>query len=393
MEVLLDQNSIIGIVGAGAMGIGIAQVAATAGHKVVLYDRDPEKLAVSRKKLEKVLARLVEKGRMEHVVAIEIQNRIQDATHNSDYFECDFIIEAIVEDLEIKKELFRSLESYTKTNTILATNTSSLPVTSIAAACTDPSRVLGTHFFNPAPLMKLVEVIPGIQTDGTTLDLADNLIKSWGKTTVIARDTPGFIVNRIARPYYSEALWMLEEGMADVATIDWAMTALGGFRMGPFALMDFIGNDVNFHVTTSMYRAYFEEPRYRPSFTQQRLLQAGYLGKKAGLGFYSYGENAINPEPNKDPVLGEEILNRIRFLLINEAADAYHKGVAGKEEIDIAMTTGVNYPKGLLKWADEIGISHIVSKLDNLYDFYREPRYRCSPLLKKMHQNKENFFQ
>jgi 3-hydroxybutyryl-CoA dehydrogenase len=199
----------------------------------------------------------------------------------------------------------------------------------------------------------------------------------------LAKDTPGFIVNRVARPFYGEALRIYEEGLADFATIDWAMKELGGFRMGPFELMDFIGNDVNYTVTETVFREFYYDPRYKPSFTQKRFMEAGYLGRKSGRGFYDYVETAEKPSPNMDKDLGQKILDRILVMLINEAADALYLNIATAKDIDLAMTKGVNYPKGLLAWANEKGIGWCVEKMDELYDKYREDRYRCSPLLRK----------
>ena len=265
-------------------------------------------------------------------------------------------------------------------------------IASIAAACEHSERVLGIHFFNPAPLMKLVEIIPAIQTDNDIMEKARRLIDEWGKLTVLAKDTPGFIVNRVARPFYGEALRILEEGIADAPTIDWAMTELGGFRMGPFTLMDYIGHDVNYIVTETVFKAFYFDPRYKPSFTQKRLSEAGYLGRKSGRGFYDYHENAINPEPKKNKKTAKAILDRIIIMLINEAADACYLNVASRDDIDLAMTKGVNYPKGLLQWADEIGIAKCVRMLDKLHKEYLEDRYRCSPLLRKMAKAKQTFY-
>ena len=239
--------------------------------------------------------------------------------------------------------------------------------------------------------MHLVEVVPALQTKLTLAAACSDLMKKWGKIPVIAKDTPGFIVNRIARPFYSEALRILDEGIADKTTIDWAMTSIGGFRMGPFTLMDFIGHDVNFEVTRSMYEAYFHEPRYKPSFTQQRLVDAGYLGRKSGQGFYQYGKDEQS-EPNENDGLGNIIVDRIVAMLINEAADAFHYQIASRDELDVAMQKGVNYPKGLLKWADEIGIKHVAQTIDSLYNFYHEDRYRLSPGLRIKLLNNEKFY-
>ena len=382
----------IGIIGAGAMGSGIAQVAATAGHEVLLFDVNPKALQVSGEKLQKILNRLVEKGRLDDVTAKAIFGRIYRIDNFSSFADCDLIIEAIVENLDIKKKVFADLEELVNAQCILATNTSSLSVASIGAACKQPARVLGIHFFNPAPLMKLVEIIPAIQTDDAVLKEAQKTIDSWGKLTVIAKDTPGFIVNRVARPFYGEALRIYEEGIADVPTIDWAMTELGGFRMGPFTLMDYIGNDVNYAVTESVFKAFYYDPRYKPAFTQKRLAEAGYLGRKSGKGYYDYGEGAENPVPTKDEKLGKKIVDRIVAMLINEAADALYLNIASRYDIDLAMTKGVNYPKGLLAWADEIGIGECVLRMDNLHKHYLEDRYRCSPLLRRMLRMGESFF-
>ena len=303
------------------------------------------------------------------------------------------LIEAIIEDLTVKKAEFEQLEDVVGPDCIMATNTSSLSIAAIASACKRPERAIGIHFFNPAPLMKLVEVIPAVQTHPDIVAQSVELMKSWGKETVVAKDTPGFIVNRIARPYYGEALRILEEGFADAATIDWAMKELGKFRMGPFELMDYIGNDINYTVTETVFQAFYFDPRYKPSFTQKRLVEAGYLGRKTGRGFYSYAPDAPVAEPLKNAELGRDIVHRIVSMLVNEAADALYWGVATRDDIDRAMTTGVNYPKGLLLWADELGVSHCVETLDRLYEEYHEDRYRCSPLLRKMAREVAKFYE
>lgn len=382
----------IGIAGSGAMGTGIAQVAATAGHDVYLYDNNPQALQRADQKLQAILARLVEKGRITPVKSEEIIGRINYINRFHDFQGAQLVIEAIIEDLGIKQGLFEQIEALVGADCLLATNTSSLSVASIAAACKHPQRVLGLHFFNPAPLMALVEVIPAIQTHPDLLQRGYDLMHAWGKVPVIAKDTPGFIVNRLARPFYGEALRMYEEGIADCATIDWAMTELGGFRMGPFTLMDYIGHDVNYKVTETVFEAFYYDPRYRPSFTQKRLVEAGYLGRKKERGFYAYGEGATKPEPQRNTELGERLLQRILVMLINEAADALLLGVASKEDLDTAMTKGVNYPKGLLAWADELGIERIVTTLDALQEEYGEDRYRCSPQLRRMARKGETFY-
>ncbi|MCP4443010.1 MAG: 3-hydroxybutyryl-CoA dehydrogenase [Aureispira sp.] len=382
----------VGVLGAGSMGCGIAQIAATFGHQVVLCDTKQVALDNAHKKLSKILARLVEKGRIEAGEDQAILGRIEMVTDMQAYTGCNIVIEAIIENLDIKKSVFQKLEDITGDDCILATNTSSLSVAAIAASCQKADRVVGIHFFNPAPLMKLVEIIPAIQTSQATLEQARTLINSWKKLTVVTKDTPGFIVNRVARPFYGESLRILEEGIADVATIDWAMKELAGFRMGPFTLMDYIGNDVNYIVTETVFTAFYYDPRYKPAFTQKRLSEAGYWGRKAGKGYYDYAEGAQKPEPNADKALGQQIVDRVVAMLINEAADALFWQIASKEDIDTAMTKGVNYPKGLLAWADEIGIETCVERLDTLYEEYREDRYRCSPILRRMAKAGQTFY-
>ena len=382
----------VGVVGAGAMGSGIAQVAAQAGHRIVLFDTKQEALEAAQMKLAKIMVRLVEKGKLNETDAQDIQDRIDYANDMKAFADCGIVIEAIIENLEIKKFVFSNLEEICRNDALLATNTSSLSVASIASACKHPERVIGIHFFNPAPLMPLVEIIPAIQTDPNVTQSARELIDSWKKVTVLAKDTPGFIVNRVARPFYGEALRIYEEGIADFATIDWAMTDLGGFRMGPFTLMDFIGNDINYTVTETVFGAFYFDGRYKPSFTQKRHAEAGWLGRKSGRGYYDYTEGTTKPEPKQVQELGESILWRILVLLINEAADALFLNIASKEDIELAMTKGVNYPKGLLQWADEQGIQNCVDALDRLHSTYLEERYRCSPLLRKMAAENTTFY-
>jgi len=382
----------VGIIGGGAMGSGIAQVAATAGHEVVLFDTKVEALNLSKSKLAKVMARLVEKGKLTLEKAEAIQARISYADNLEAIAESGIVIEAIVENLDIKKSVFSSVEKLVSEECILASNTSSLSIASIAAACKKSDRVIGIHFFNPAPLMPLVEIIPAIQTSENIAIEARSIIDSWKKVTVLAKDTPGFIVNRVARPFYGEAIRILEEGVADIATIDWAMKEIGGFRMGPFELTDYIGHDVNYVVTETVFKEFFYDQRYKPSFSQKRLLEAGRLGRKSGHGFYDYSEGAIKPEPNTDKVLGTKIVDRVVAMLINEAIDALFLNIASAKDIDLAMTKGVNYPKGLLAWADEKGLDSVLAQLEELYTNYCEDRYRPSPLLRKMVREQKNFF-
>lgn len=382
----------VGVLGSGSMGSGIAQVAATAGHNVVLVDNNPEALNSAKSKLQKIMNRLIEKGRLDAQTAADIQERISYELSMDAFASCGLVIEAIIEDLDIKKTVFRRLEEIVSSDCLIASNTSSLSISAIGSALEKANRFLGIHFFNPAPLMKLVEIIPALQTSDSNLILARETINSWSKITVLAKDTPGFIVNRIARPFYSEALRMYDEGIADFATIDWALTEIAGFRMGPFTLMDYIGNDINYKVTETVYASFFYDGRFMPSFTQKRLADSGYYGRKAGRGYYDYSEGAEMPLANKDMDLGKQIADRVVVMLINLAADTLFMQVANESDIDLAMTKGVNYPKGLLAWANELGLQNCVDKLDALYDEYREERYRCCPLLRRMARDGQTFF-
>ncbi len=387
----------IGIIGSGTMGSGIAQVAATAGCKVKLYDSNQTALDKAKASLDKILARLLEKGRIDSHEKSRIQDNITYVNSLKDLSDSELTIEAIVENIDIKKKVFSELETYISDDCIIASNTSSLSIASIAASLKNPKRCVGIHFFNPAPLMQLVEVIPAIQTSYEVLEMAIDTISNWNKVVAVAKDTPGFIVNRVARPFYGEALRIYEEGIADFATIDESLKTLGGFRMGPFELMDFIGNDVNYTVTETVFTAFYFDPRYKPSFTQKRFAEAGYLGRKSGIGYYEYDDNNLIVLPSKaneshNKELAQQIFDRVLVMLINEAADALFWNVASAKDIDNAMTKGVNYPKGLLAWADEKGIDWCVSKMDDLFNEYHEERYRCSPLLRKMNRENKTFF-
>ncbi|NGZ89750.1 3-hydroxyacyl-CoA dehydrogenase NAD-binding domain-containing protein [Psychroflexus maritimus] len=388
----------IAIIGSGTMGSGIAQVAATANCKVKLYDTKKEALEKASNSLDKILNRLIEKGRIDEVEKKRIQGNISYVESLQDLHDADLTIEAIVENLQVKQNVFQELEGIQKKDAIMASNTSSLSIASIASCLKNPERCIGIHFFNPAPLMPLVEIIPAVQTSVKVFNQVFSIIQSWDKVAVKAKDTPGFIVNRVARPFYGEALRIYEEGFEGLpegekgfATIDWAMKSIGKFRMGPFELMDFIGNDVNYTVTETVFTAFYFDPRYKPSFTQKRYAEAGYLGRKSGRGYYNYAEGAEKANPIQDEALGNKIFNRILVMLINEAADALFLKIATAKDIDLAMTKGVNYPKGLLKWANEKGIDWCVEEMDKLYDTYREDRYRCSPLLRKMSEKREVF--
>jgi len=374
----------VGIIGAGTMGIGIAQIAATNGCKVWIYDANAKQVETATVGLEKTLTKLVDKQKISSEKMTEILANISIATELKDFKDCELIIEAIIENKEIKTKVFTELEKYVSESCVIASNTSSISITSLGAELQKPERFIGIHFFNPAPLMPLVEVIPSLLTEKSLAEKIYSLMKDWGKTPVIAKDIPGFIVNRIARPFYGEGLRIVEENIAMVEQVDDAMKTLGNFKMGPFELMDLIGVDVNFSVTKTVYNEYFYDPKYKPSLLQQRMSEAKLHGRKTGKGFYDYSEGAVEAEPVKDDALYQQIFMRIISMLINEAVEAKRLGVANDEDIELAMQKGVNYPKGLLAWGKEIGYSKISETLQDLYEEYQEERYRQSPLLREL---------
>ena len=378
----------IGIIGSGTMGIGIAQVAATSGSEVFLYDANSAQTEKSLTSLKKVLARLVDKQKISSEKSQDIFNKIKPCSELQDFKDCDLVIEAIIENKEIKTKVFQQLEEIVSEKCIISSNTSSISITSLSSELKNPKRFIGIHFFNPAPLMPLVEIIPGLLTEKNLAEEMVDLMKSWGKIPVIAKDVPGFIVNRIARPFYGEALRIVEENIATVEQVDDAMRTLGNFKMGPFELMDLIGIDVNFSVTKTVYAEYFYDPKYKPSLLQQRMSEAKLHGRKTGKGFYDYsGENQeprIKNQDHRDENINQEVFMRILSMLINEAVEAKRLGIASDEAIELAMQKGVNYPKGLLQWGKELGYKKVSQTLQNLYDEYQEERYKQSPLLKKL---------
>ena len=492
----LDPTQTIAVIGAGTMGAGIAQVAAAAGHPVLLFDAQDGAAARGKDGIAEVLARVVDKGRMTAVGRDALLDRIALAPALTQLAPARLVIEAIVEDLAVKRGLFAGLEAIVGADCILASNTSSLSVTAIGAGLANPARLAGMHFFNPAPLMKLVEIISGLATAADCAQTLFDTATAWGKVAVMAKSTPGFIVNRVARPFYAEGLRLLQEGVTDAATIDAVMREAGGFRMGPFELMDLIGMDVNFAVTNAVHDAYFSDPRYRPNLVQRGLVDAGWLGRKSGRGFFDYGDGAQRPGPatiadqpapagiaieghlgwaealagrieagtiasrrtsgtgrividgavlvptdgrtatrlvaegappetvvfdlaldlatapriaiavadqappgTKQAAAGllqamglavsladdapGLIVMRTVAMLANEASDAVLTGVADGPGIDAAMQAGVNYPKGPLAWAEELGLDRVLGVLQNLFEWYGEDRYRPSSLLRR----------
>ena len=502
MSPALSSNSVIAVVGTGAMGAGIAQVAAQAGHPVKLLDNRPGAAEKAVEGIRAQFAKLAEKGKLSPEAAQAAAQRLLPVAELAELADAGLVVEAIVENLEAKQKLYADLEGIVGADCLFGTNTSSISVTAIGSALQRPERLAGLHFFNPAPLMALVEIVSGLATDPAVAETLYATAAAWGKTPVHAKSTPGFIVNRVARPYYAEALRIAQEGGADYATIDACLREAGGFRMGPFELMDMIGHDVNFAVTNSVWRAFYNDQRFLPSLIQQELVDAGFYGRKSGRGFYDYRPGAVRPEARKavtqavpehvvihgrspaalalaarlaangvsflreestDPVHAEwlaeaggaiicltdgrtatqraaesGIANLVlidlaldyqaatrlavsvapqcsvaaaaaavgllqaaglavsRFadlpglavmrtvaMLANEAADAVNQGVCDVRAADSAMRLGVNYPRGPLAWADDIGLAHVGKVLRHLGAFYGEDRYRVSPLIQQ----------
>ena len=378
----------VAILGAGAMGTGIGQIAAQKGCEVVYFDNYPGAIGRSSASIEKVFGRLVEKGRMSEDERTETLARMHWSDDLGSIDGADLVVEAVIEDLQVKKELLHKAEQHLSDTAWLCTNTSSLSIAALSSGLKHPERFGGLHFFNPAPLMPLVEIVPGIQSSEDFADTMEALMLDWGKVPVVAKDTPGFIVNKVARPFYSEAIKLYEEGIASVSEIDAAVKSLG-FRMGPFELTDLIGHDVNYTVTETVWSQFFYDPRFRPSITQKRLFEAGLLGRKTGRGFYNYSSGmdaAVLAQENAelDPILGEKIVERILCLIINEALDAVWLGIASPDNVDLAMTKGVNYPKGPISWGQEMGWEDVLTVLERCHEYYGDDRYRPCPLLRHL---------
>ncbi len=385
----------VGIVGAGTMGAGIAQIAALGGYETRLHDPIPTALESGIGRLRGALAKGVEKGRWEETDAEEAGARVGAATSLGDLGECDLVIEAAPEDLELKRELFAALADACGPQAILASNTSSLPVTTIAADVPLPGRVVGMHFFNPPVLMKLVEVVATEHSSEAAVKATTEVGRRMGRTPIRAKDSPGFIANRLARPFSLESLRMLAEGIADAVTIDRVVRLGGGFRMGPFELIDLIGLDVNLSVARSFYRQGGEPERWRPSPIQKQMVGEGKLGRKSGRGFYEYGEG---PYRQPDPDLGieaptldpgalakidpaaESILPRLFAQIANEAAFALEEEIGSPDDMDTAMRLGFNWPRGPLELTELIGRTRAASLLEDLRDQHGDA-YAPAPLL------------
>ncbi len=380
----------VGVIGSGAMGIGIAQVAATAGHPVTLVDRDAAVVEAARARLGDILARLVTKGRVTDAERADILARIGAVETIAELPECSLVIEAVPESLELKREVFAELAEHQPATTLLATNTSSIDIGAIADDVTEPERVLGLHFFNPPPLMRLVEVVHTPQTSRAYVDHAAALLQTWGKTPVRCASTPGFIVNRVARPFYGEAQRLVETGVADPATIDAILRERGGFPMGPFELTDFIGQDVNLAVGISVWEQTEHDERYAPTQFQQQLVAQGRLGRKSGHGVYPYAADGTVERPDPDAALADRLvggpietdpLARTLAMLVNEAVDLVHRGEAGADDVDTAMVLGMRHPKGPIAWGREIGFSVVADQIRALDAALPGCRYRPSPAL------------
>jgi 3-hydroxybutyryl-CoA dehydrogenase len=384
---------VIGVLGAGTMGAGIAQLAARSGAHTLLHDPVPEALERGTARARDGFAKEAAKGRLSAEEADAAAARLQAVDDLAAFAPCELVIEAVPERLDLKHELYRQLSEILSEECVLATNTSSLLVTAIAAGARNPERVVGMHFFNPAPIMRLLEVVAGEQSSERALQLAHATGEAMGKTVIRAHDGPGFLVNRCNRPFGLEALRLLQERIADIETIDRIVRMEGGFRMGPFELMDLVGVDTGFEISKSFYEQSFYEPRWRPSPITARYVAAGLHGRKTGRGYYDYSSDPYRP-PDPDPPEGgadakvqpalDGVLGRILCQVINECAFALGEGVGSAQDIDTGMVLGLNYPRGPLAWADEIGLDRVLAVLDGLWEEYREERYRPAPELKRL---------
>jgi 3-hydroxybutyryl-CoA dehydrogenase len=377
----MTARPIVGIVGSGTMGAGIAQVASTAGAEVILFDVRRELADKAKERIASALRKLAQTGKLEVATAETALASITPTERLADLGPAELVIEAVPEKLDLKRALFADLGRLCARDAILATNTSSLSVGAIASAAAAPERVAGMHFFNPAAMLPLVEVVQAASSADATVDRLLATARAWGKTPIRVRDTPGFVVNRVARPFYLEAFRMLEEDLAPIESIDGALE-LAGFRMGPGRLLDLIGLDVNWDVSCSVYESFDKAARFEPNPIQKRMIDEGRLGRKSGRGFYVYGDTPARPgaSPEIDPVLAETIVLRTVGCIVNEAARALGDGIASADDIDVAMKLGTNYPKGPLAWGRELGPERIVAMLRGMGTRHPE-RYAVAPRL------------
>lgn len=385
----LSRDTAVAVIGAGAMGSGIAQVAATAGHPVALVDAVTGAVEEAVARIIASLQRQEAKGRISSAQLEEIVERMTPVESVAGLPPCGLVVEAVREDLETKRALLTRVAASQPADAVLATNTSSLDITAIAAGIPGPGRVIGLHFFNPPAAMRLVEVVGGAESAAQVLEAATELMRAWGKAPVRCTSTPGFIVNRVARPFYGEAQRMLMDGVADAATLDAAVRS-AGFRMGPLELTDFIGQDVNLAVGTSVWEQTGRDPRYEPTELQQQLVAAGHLGRKSGQGVYRYGPDGTALDAVPDQARVTELLAgpletnpvaRTLAMLVNEAVDLVRRGEATAEDVDTAMTLGTNYPRGPIAWGRDIGYAVVAEQLAALDRAFPGGRYRPSPAL------------
>ncbi|MBI4495028.1 MAG: 3-hydroxybutyryl-CoA dehydrogenase [Chloroflexi bacterium] len=407
-----ERINVVAVLGAGTMGAGIAQVAAVSGLRTRMYDVAEQFLERGRAAIADSLRRLVARGRLESATREAALAGLEPTTRLEDLADADFVIEAAPEELPLKQSLFKRLDELCPPHTILASNTSSLSITELASATRRPQQVVGLHFFNPPALMQLVEVIGGQLASAESLETTRALARRLGKRPVTARDTPGFIVNRVARPFYLESLRMLGEGLAPVETVDRAAREVAGFRMGPFELLDLIGIDVNLAVSQTVYEAWYQEPRFRPHPIQRAMVRAGQVGRKSGRGFYDYSATPPTPcypPPQGSPIalldpsaapwpewaarlapsgqadpLAVALAARLVATLANEAALALQEGVASREDIDAAMKLGTAYPHGPLEWADQVGLPLVVRTLEALQQTVSPERYQPAQVLRRL---------
>ncbi len=388
----------VGVVGAGTMGAGIAQIAALGGYRTAVYELDSRALERGMEQLRGALRRGAERGRWSEQDAIDALGRIETDTIIEALRDCELVIEAAPEDLDLKRNLFERLASVCGPEAVLATNTSSLSVTAIATAIPGPGRIVGMHFFNPPALMQLVEVVAGDESDDPALELTAEVARGMGRTPIRARDSVGFVANRCVRPFFLESLRMLAEGIAPHDEIDRIVRLGAGLRMGPFELMDLIGIDVNFAVAKSFWEQSFGEPRWRPSPVHERMVASGRLGRKAGRGFYLYekdtpyrprdpdvlGERPIFDEERLEELAGQSaplVLTRLGATIANEACFALGERVASADDINTAMRLGYNWPIGPLEWGERLGWSRALGVLEELRELQGEA-YRPAPALR-----------
>lgn len=368
------------------MGAGIAQLGTLAGMDTVLHDPVPEALDRGAEQIKANLKKGAERGRWSADDAQAAAGRLHTVRSLHDLSDRQLIVEAAPERLDLKRELFAKLSDNCDPGTILATNTSSIPVTQIASASSEPENVVGLHFFNPAPLMKLVEVIAALQTGAPALAVARATGEAMGKRVIDATDGPGFLVNRCGRPFASEGMRLLQERLVTHEEIDRIYRVGGGYRMGPFELADLVGIDVGFAVAQSFMELSFGEPRWKPNPLQARMVAAGRLGRKTGRGWYEYsGDGPHRPDDEEGAQLSADeagLLNRVQCCIVNEAAFALGEGVGSAEDIDAGVTLGLNWPKGPFQLGRELGFDHVLATMDELWDTYREERYRAAPMLR-----------